>query len=192
MKHNNLPSLRTESNSATTSSVIVNDIEFNLNKSYLIFGIEIDIISFYIIFIAMIFMTIMWYYLGLFSSNPTNKIFYSIFMLFFFVQIFQSATLSGSISFEDSKSSDTDQMNATFLSSLVIMIALLNYTYKIDMNTNKKLISVVILSILLHTIVSVKQNGDKIRLIRKIKQYFFNVVIFTSIALIYDILNQVK
>ena len=166
----------------------INDLEFTEHSSFTLLGRKYESLALYSSILSIIFMTIIWYYSGLFGKCKKNKGLVVIFILgiiFFIVLIYKSAVLKGSISYERDRLTDVRQNISTLLGSLVVAIFVMNSYQKIKIEDMKVFYMCIMALIALNLMISEKNTGYAVASSRKPKQYLFNAVIITLVAAVY-------
>lgn len=180
----NLPSLRTSSDADNQPSVLINNIEFTKNNNFLLFGYEIDVISFSSIVVMLAVFNLFWFRFGFFRSMKKNKYLLSVYVfstIFLLIQIGSSESVSGSISYETGKLSDIDQQISTFTSEYILFLFLLFYVFSM---ADEKYLLILLLLFIAHLYPSVPQTGKATRIVRKVKQYLFNICVMLIIGVL--------
>ena len=192
---NVVPTLRTNQNVLSSDNTIINSIEFEKGDTVLFFGDDIDKNTLIIISFGICFSFYLWYKTGILTIILHKPILFLIFISmigFLIFQIFSTSFLSGNITLENSKMIGINQMISTFFGSLIIFLFAVNQFINSNSKNNINFIAYSLFAVLIfaHIHVNVKTTGKYIKFVRQIKETLFNIVIFTSIALVYLIIDN--
>lgn len=154
----------------------------------LLFGVEIDSLSFYLYTGSVIFLTIFLYIIGFFKEMKNDfklLIIFTIIAGIFILNIFTSPTYSFNYQLEYSKLTDIQQQLLVLTGNLIIYIFVSIYLLKSSPFTNTILFTTLIIAMASIFSMSVLTEGIQTRTLRKIKQNNLNICICLLIICFY-------
>jgi hypothetical protein len=176
----------------TRLSSIIDEEELNLKDTdtIQIRNMKFDKTSFIILISAMVIFTIIWAAAGLFGETKKTKglfVIYIIAMKIFVYQIIYSSTFTGNITYEQSNLVSLEQLGSMFVGSIVVLTVFISNIkpYKLHPKTFTILMLCIMLGSLMYVVISFRKTGYNLRIVRKVKQAIFNIVISLFIAIIY-------
>ena len=167
---------------------IFDNVEFHKESEIQIFGKNIDLKSLYISTIGILFMSLVWYFSGLFKLALDDYIILGLSLILisnFVTQVFTSSTFSGSVTLEQAKLNTTDQLNSVMIGSILVFVVISVYKGKFADHTKIIATITLILSILNSMNFSVSKEGSSIRTLRKLKEAVLNVTTILFAILVY-------
>lgn len=166
----------------------VDNIEVYKEKTFMVFGKELDLKSLYIYTLAILTSIILWKSLTLFSLMESNHFIVYLFvglLLSFIFQIFTSSLYAGSLALEQSKLTTVQQINSALVGSIIIYLIFINYHYVIDPKLQTIGMVILINSLISSMYIVVKMSGNSLRTLRKIKQSLVNINLILFSTLVY-------
>lgn len=146
---------------------------------------KIDKISTISLIFGIVATYFIWKKLGLINilNNDRNlAIIYILLISTFVIQIFTSDTTVGGYTMEFNEITNLNQIISVFMGTLILYAVFIKNNNNTERNT---LYTAIMINALLIIYISVKNDGNSIRQVKKFKQVGLNIVIFLFMATIY-------
>jgi hypothetical protein len=169
-------------------------LDFDRNPTVNLLGFTVDLYSLYVNIFSILTITLSTYFLNkyynIFSGHPSTNFFYAFFLGIVLFNIIFSSTKSGDVSFEQSKL-EAVKSQLLFIMGIISIVVLFFHNIQ-DYTSDKKVVvlKVLVITFIINLVaiinVSVVQKGSIIRIVRKVKESLYLLIIYlTCIAFVY-------